>query len=246
MNDTQVSVVLTDRNRQLIWCNDNFLQMTGYSFSELVGKVPGRILQGIDTEEDKVNRLRQAFRKLEPVKETLVNYKKNGEAYPCSLVIYPIFDISTGELMNFIAFEVDGSKVDAESLDIMKLKTKYGSSNLNPVLAAELYLKLNTAIDGKIYLNEELTIGDLAGLLETNTRYLSQVIHENYDMNFNRFVNIYRVKHCKKLIQSGILERVTIEALANESGFRSKTAFYNAFRDETGMTPTEFLKESQD
>ncbi|MEM6359959.1 MAG: helix-turn-helix domain-containing protein [Bacteroidota bacterium] len=241
MTDPQISVVLTDRNRQLIWCSPEFLIMTGYSFKELVGIVPGRLLQGNNTEVEKVNRLRSALRKAIPVKETITNYRKNGEQYPCSLVIYPIFEPVSGELINFIAYEVDGDKVNADDLSIMNLREKYQSSSLSPQLAAEIYVKLTSAIDQYVYLNPELTLALLAEQFATNQKYLSQVIHENFDMNFNRFINKYRVKHCKKLINSGSAGALTIEAIGLESGFNSRTAFYSAFRLETGETPGEYL-----
>ena len=46
---TEVAVILTDEKKSIIWVNDAFLTISGYSLFEVLGKKPGSILQGKNT-----------------------------------------------------------------------------------------------------------------------------------------------------------------------------------------------------
>lgn len=92
------------------------------------------------------------------------------------------------------------------------------------------------------YKNVELTIYDLAKLLETNYKYLSKAINLNSNQNFVSYINSYRVEESKQLLKNTDYDNYTIEALAEMSGFKSKSAFNTAFKKITGQTPSEFKK----
>ena len=62
-------------------------------------------------------------------------------------------------------------------------------------------------------------------------------------MNFVSFVNSYRIAEAKKLLLDPNKYNLTIEAIGNESGFKSKSAFNGAFKKITGMTPSAFVKK---
>jgi AraC-like DNA-binding protein len=93
----------------------------------------------------------------------------------------------------------------------------------------------------KPYLEHELTILKLAGLLETNTKYLSFIINNDYEQNFINYINEFRIEEVKR----NLMERnqnFTIEAIAQNAGFKSKSAFNAAFKKSTGMTPSTYIK----
>jgi AraC-like DNA-binding protein len=94
------------------------------------------------------------------------------------------------------------------------------------------------------FLNQELTIGQLAEQLDIHAKYLSQVINEKQQQNFMDFINGHRIERAKEMLLSPAFQYYTIQAIAEESGFRSKSAFYNAFKKFTGMTPSEFKKRA--
>ncbi|MEM7371354.1 MAG: AraC family transcriptional regulator [Bacteroidota bacterium] len=93
------------------------------------------------------------------------------------------------------------------------------------------------------YLNQELTLNELANQLNMNAKYLSQIINEKQDQNFMDFINGYRIKQSQYLLTNSAYQYFTILAIAQESGFRSKSAFYNAFKKVTGMTPTTYKQQ---
>lgn len=89
-----------------------------------------------------------------------------------------------------------------------------------------------------IYKNPELNIWDLCGRLNTNRTYVSRLINTIYGQNFNQFVNSYRVKHVKVLVESK--QRYNNEQLAELSGFGSVNSLYRAFQTIEGVSLAKF------
>ena len=92
----------------------------------------------------------------------------------------------------------------------------------------------------KPYLEPSLTLPDLARRLSISKSYLSQVVNESFDTNFCDFVNSYRIDASKELISDRSNGHKNILAIAYQVGFHSKSAFNNAFKKHTGLTPREY------
>ncbi|WP_156140661.1 helix-turn-helix domain-containing protein [Sporocytophaga myxococcoides] len=92
----------------------------------------------------------------------------------------------------------------------------------------------------KPYLNPELSLKQLSELTGISVNDLSGLINEKYNYSFFDFVNSFRVKEFKQLISDPQKTHLKLEALGEESGFGSKTAFNRSFKKLTGKTPTEF------
>ena len=108
----------------------------------------------------------------------------------------------------------------------------------------ELKLKLETFMEEeKPFLDQDLSILKLSKDLKTNTKYLSYIINTEYKQNFINFINEFRIKDVKENLLSNKMN-YTIEALAQNSGFKSKSSFNGAFKKVTGKTPSEFIKEN--
>lgn len=97
-------------------------------------------------------------------------------------------------------------------------------------------------LEGKMYENPELTISDLAERLGTHSKRVSQVINQGFGLNFNDFVNKYRVNALIRKFEQGENSLVTFLGLALECGFNSKSTFNRAFKRETGESPKEFIR----
>lgn len=95
----------------------------------------------------------------------------------------------------------------------------------------------------KPFLDPMLTLRKISGHLGVNSTSLSQVINEKTGLNFNDFINSFRIEESKKLLLSDEFEKITIDAIARMAGFNSRSAFYSAFRKHTGLTPREYLKD---
>ncbi|WP_436399386.1 putative bifunctional diguanylate cyclase/phosphodiesterase [Roseobacter sp. S98] len=85
-------ILITDLDERIIWSNPAFSRMTGYRPEELVGKRPGALLQGDDTDPLEVDQIRMALGSLEPVRVELLNYSKLGFPYWARISIAPLFD----------------------------------------------------------------------------------------------------------------------------------------------------------
>ncbi len=96
-------------------------------------------------------------------------------------------------------------------------------------------------VTNKQYKNPELTLTDLAKGLKTNPSLLSKIINQSFEMNFNDFVNFYRVEEVKKQLQDAANANLTIMSIAYDAGFNSKATFNRAFKKLTGKNPKEFV-----
>jgi AraC-like DNA-binding protein len=72
--------------------------------------------------------------------------------------------------------------------------------------------------------------------------HLSAFINKHYKMNFNDFINEYRVAYCKEKLLNGECKHKKLEAIAGESGFNNRNTFTSAFKRVTGMNPSDFLR----
>lgn len=97
----------------------------------------------------------------------------------------------------------------------------------------------------KLYLNTKLTLKECAKSIGTNEKYLSNYLNKNHKLNFNTFINNYRIEAAKKMLLSDDSDKYTIEAIAQMSGFNSKSSFNSVFKKYTGFTPSEFKSENK-
>lgn len=241
----EIAIVVTDAERRIQWVNDAFSRLTGFSFLEAVGKKPGQLLQGPHTEPEVVRRIRKGLESFLPLQEDITNYRKNGEEYCCRLVIHPIFN-DQNVLTNFIAFEAD--KKDVEHLDVpaLKLKNKYLSSSLKGPDGAELYSRLQGLMtEERLFLDPHIGLKELADRLNTNTKYLSQVVNLHSGKNLQIFINEYRINEAKQKLMKEELSNLTLYGVAMQCGFKNKSTFYKVFKQLTEKTPMEFIREEK-
>jgi AraC-like DNA-binding protein len=91
------------------------------------------------------------------------------------------------------------------------------------------------------YLDPDFTLSRMAYSLNINISYLSKAIRKEKNMNFNTFVNFYRIEHVKKMIQSNPW-KYTLQYVYLASGFNSQTAFNKAFKMQENITPSEYMQ----
>lgn len=96
----------------------------------------------------------------------------------------------------------------------------------------------------KPYLHKTINLNKLSLELGTNQTYLSKLINQQYQINFNEFVNKHRVEEACRLIVDGHLKQHSLEQLAEQCGFNSKSTFYAAFKQFTGLTPAQFQRST--
>ena len=91
-------------------------------------------------------------------------------------------------------------------------------------------------------ISSEMNMEKLAAYLGYEYHYTSKLFHDCFNMNFKKFLNIYRVQYaCDMLIHTD----KSITEVAYESGFQSLRSFHNFFSKMMDTSPMQYKKASQ-
>lgn len=119
---------------------------------------------------------------------------------------------------------------------------RYAKSGLSDEKSTEIYNRLSEIMaNEKIYLNNDLSLIDLARILNIHQNHLSQVINEKENKNFYTYINTLRIKEFIELAQRPENKNLTLLAIAFSCGFNSKSTFNKHFKLYTGTTPKNYL-----
>ena len=99
----------------------------------------------------------------------------------------------------------------------------------------------------KIYRQTGLTSNDVCRMLGTNRTYLSKIINSIHQKSFQELINSHRIEEVKELFKTQQNEDseyadYTMQAVAEMVGFNGTSAFYTAFKQVVGITPTEYKR----
>lgn len=97
---------------RVVFVNDAFVKMTGFSKEEILGATP-RILQGPETETERLRDIRRAIEARQPVRTELTNYREDGSTFTTELDIAPLFD-AAGECTHFVSIQRDTTERRAD------------------------------------------------------------------------------------------------------------------------------------
>lgn len=104
--------------------------------------------------------------------------------------------------------------------------------------------KLNKFEKSEKFLKKEISLTSLASSLDTNPRYLSEIIKQYKEKNFNNYLNGLRIQYITQLLyKEPIYREYKITYLAEYCGFASREVFAIAFKKETGVTPSYFISQ---
>jgi len=130
-----------------------------------------------------------------------------------------------------------------KKIENRRLRNKYHTLKLDPDRLACIIEKLQVMMEhDRLYLDADLTIGDLAKQLRIHTNHLSRIINERYGQGFNDYLNRMRIGHVKQLFKDPDNRHKTVLEIMYDAGFNSKSVFNTAFKKFTGTTPTAFRR----
>ncbi len=102
--------------------------------------------------------------------------------------------------------------------------------------------KLKRFENSKKFLSKDISLAVLAGQFDTNTKYLSEIINSNYQINFNSYINNLRINYIiEKLKTDPNYKNYKISYLAESCGFSSHSSFATVFKSITGIPPLKFI-----
>ncbi len=104
-------------------------------------------------------------------------------------------------------------------------------------LFKEIY---SLVVENNEFTNPKMSVDLLARELNSNSKYISQAIRNKTGMNFNTFINTYRIEKAKELLREEQSEMSSIETIAEKCGFNNNTTFYQTFKKNTGLTPSKY------
>ena len=102
----------------------------------------------------------------------------------------------------------------------------------------ELRSKLDNMVNDGFYKSKGVTMSSIAEQLGTNRTYLSQYINSQYGCNFNTWLTRLRIDEAKRLLLSS--PTLTLEIVAQQTGFATKSHFMSAFKAVEGITPGQW------
>ena len=136
----------------------------------------------------------------------------------------------------------NNSAIEEESVIDIDYET-FSETNSNEI---DLWKsKIQTLIQYEsLYNNPELTLSDIAKKLDTNVSIISKTINQGFRMNFNDFINNYRIEEIKKAFDNDEHKKSTLLGIAFDCGFNSKATFNRAFKKNTGFSPKQYLEKA--
>jgi AraC-like DNA-binding protein len=178
--------------------------------------------------------------------------------YVCFSVLFYYISISGYANYIFSITAFNGAKIDKDSNSNFKLGeametdnqlSKRDNNNLAEEKAEipdldnwkEKVEKL--MLVDKLYENPQLVISDLSSKLDTHSKKVSQVINQGFNLNFNDFVNLYRIRTLMQKLEEREHNIQTLLSLAFECGFNSKSTFNRAFKRHTSLNPKEYIQK---
>jgi AraC-like DNA-binding protein len=130
------------------------------------------------------------------------------------------------------------------NVDDKKETEKYIRSGLRDQQAEDYLQKLVSFVESKKpYIDRDLSIHDLAEQIGISRHHITQVLNEKHGRNFFTFINEYRVKEVIERLSDPKFNNYTILAIAFDSGFNSKTTFNSIFKNQTGLTPSQYRQK---
>ncbi len=160
---------------------------------------------------------------------------------------FPFYLVHTFTLSAFVFWiSVNGFK-QYYPLQIFTTKPGQDQAIVGEYELSRLLEKLELLMtNDMVFLNPDLNLELLSTYLGISEKHCSYILNKGKNANFNQYVNNYRIEAFKEKIKEGQYQAYTLTSIAYECGFNSKSTFNRVFKLNCGITPSEFIKISQD
>ena len=145
-----------------------------------------------------------------------------------------------------MTFLVLASLVRNQAADPPQPRAKYARSTLRDDRSDRYARQLTELFErDKPYLDPGVSLELISEKTGIRAAHVSQTINQRFSANFNEWVNGYRIREAMNHLRSPRSAHLSLVAIAEASGFASKSTFNAAFRKATGMTPSEFRRRTE-
>ncbi|WP_306013040.1 MULTISPECIES: helix-turn-helix domain-containing protein [unclassified Allomuricauda] len=165
---------------------------------------------------------------------------------PTFLSSFPFYLVHTFALSAFVFWiSINGFK-QYYPLHIFTSKPNQKPLAIDENELAELLKRLELLMtNDKLFLNPDLNLELLSKYLEISEKHCSLILSKGIEMNFNQYVNNFRIAAFKERVKEGQSKTFTLTSIAYECGFNSKSTFNRVFKSTCGVSPSEFVKMTQ-
>jgi len=164
------------------------------------------------------------------------------------LVVINIMTVimTTGLILFFVYYQNKINQIKELQLAKYKIKEDKDIKDMGNIKFDNLYTDILTYFsEKKPYCDPDFTILQLAKDLNSNVKYISKVIKIKQNINFNLFLNIYRVNQVKEMIAMNYQNKYTLGYIYFKSGFRNQSTFNKAFKNIEGITPSKYIENKK-
>ena len=142
-----------------------------------------------------------------------------------------------------IVEEKEAEQIELQSNKVLSTIDEDSTSPIKDEKINELLDKLDKLKDSGYFLRQDSSLYNTAKKLKTNTSYLSSVINNTMDTNFNRFVNDIRMDYIiLELKNNKRMRSYSVKGIAEEIGYKSADSFSKYFKESTGLTPSAYVR----
>jgi AraC-like DNA-binding protein len=92
------------------------------------------------------------------------------------------------------------------------------------------------------YLNPNFTLTGLAAALHSPQHHISYCFSDFLETSFTKLRSLKRIEYAQNILKERNTKELSINQIAEMSGFSSRSTFFSTFKELTGMTPTEFMQ----
>jgi len=98
-------------------------------------------------------------------------------------------------------------------------------------------------LNEKPFLRHRYSLRDLSEETGIAMHQLSAFLNKRQGINFNDFINQYRVRYCLEFLNRSLIKKVNLSELSSMCGFNNRNTFTTSFKKVTGETPSEFIRK---
>ncbi len=144
--------------------------------------------------------------------------------------------------------KIEAANSEEENLNIIDTKDEIleekNSSEVSEEIKQQILDGLKKLEEKEYFLKQECNSYNVAKKINTNTSYLSKVINSHYGKNFNTYINDLRINYTIVRLKNDVIFRsYSIQAIAEEVGYKSADSFTKYFKKDTGLNPSFYIKE---
>ncbi|MEI8141632.1 MAG: AraC family transcriptional regulator [Chitinophagia bacterium] len=106
----------------------------------------------------------------------------------------------------------------------------------------DIELVIQAYLSNTPFIHKEFSLSQMSFDLKIPERFLSNYFNKELEITFSDWRKNLRIDHVCRLIEGGEAKNLTIEAIATNAGFASRSKFIDAFKERKGVTPSAFIK----